>query len=160
MIPKYEQMNHKPTTALFAGSFNPFTIGHRSIADRALRIADRLVIGFGVNPGKPDPDATRRIGNVKRLYEHDPRVTVVQYSGLTAEFARECGADFMVRGIRTATDFEYERNLADINLKEFGIDTVLLFTLPELSHVSSSMVRELASFGIDVTKYLPQYENN
>ncbi len=142
-------------TALFAGTFNPFTIGHKSIGDRALQIADRLVIGFGVNPDKPDPDAIGRIARVKRLYEDDPRVTVVQYSGLTTDFARECGADFMVRGVRSVADFEYERNLADINLKISGIDTVLLTSLPELSYVSSSMVRELASFGADVTKYLP-----
>ncbi|MDE6006461.1 MAG: pantetheine-phosphate adenylyltransferase [Muribaculaceae bacterium] len=143
-------------TALFAGTFNPFTIGHKSIADRVLQIADRLVIGFGVNPDKPDPGAVSRLAGVKRLYADDPRVTVVQYSGLTTDFARECGADFMIRGVRSVADFEYERNLADINLKISGIETLLLPALPELSYVSSSMVRELAANGVDISPYVPQ----
>lgn len=149
-------MTQRFKTALFAGTFNPFTIGHQSIADRALTIADRLVIGFGVNPEKPDPEAVSRIARVKRLYADNPRVTVVQYSGLTVEFARECGADFMVRGVRTVADFEYERNLADINLKISGIETILLPALPELSFVSSSMVRELEANGADISPYIPR----
>lgn len=151
-------MTQRYKTALFAGTFNPFTIGHKSIADRALRIAEKLVIGFGVNPEKPDPDALGRVADVKRLYADDPRVTVVQYAGLTVDFARECGADFMVRGVRTVADFEYERNLADINLKISGIETILLPALPELSYVSSSMVRELAANGVDVSPYIPRKE--
>ena len=150
-------MTRKYKTALFAGTFNPFTIGHKSIADRALKIADALVIGFGVNPAKPDPDSVARVAAVKRLYADNPRVTVVQYAGLTTEFARECGADFMVRGVRSVADVEYERNLADINLKISGIETVLLPALPELSYVSSSMVRELEANGVDISPYLPRF---
>lgn len=145
----------KERIALFAGSFNPFTRGHRSIADRTLRLCDRLVIGFGANPAKPDGDVTARVAAVKRLYADEPRVTVCIYTGLTALFARECGADFMVRGVRSVADFEYERNLAEVNLKVFGVETLLIPALPELSYVSSSMVRELASHGVDVSEWLP-----
>lgn len=145
----------KPRTALFAGSFNPFTLGHKSIADRALALCDRLVIGIGVNPGKPAAGIENRVAAVKRIFAADPRVEVYLYGGLTTDFARECGADFMVRGVRSVADFEFERNLADINFKLSGIDTVLLTALPELSHISSSMVRELASYGVDVSPYLP-----
>ncbi|MDE7180211.1 MAG: pantetheine-phosphate adenylyltransferase [Muribaculaceae bacterium] len=148
MTPKYK-------TALFAGTFNPFTTGHKSIADRALKLADRLVIGFGVNISKSDPGAISRIARVKELYADNPAVTVVQYSGLTTDFARECGADFMVRGVRSVADFEYERNLADVNLKLSGIETILLPALPELSYVSGSMVRELIAHGADASPYLP-----
>lgn len=149
-------MTPKFKTALFAGSFNPFTLGHKSIADRTLKFCDRLVIGFGTNPDKHDSDVVARIADVKRIYADDQRVSVVQYVGLTVDFARECGADFMVRGVRSVADFEFERNLADINLRISGIETLLLTALPELSYVSSSMVRELKANGVDVSPYLPQ----
>lgn len=149
-------MTPKSRTALFAGSFNPFTIGHKSIVDRTLSLCDRVVIGLGANPDKPDDSVDARIKAIERVYADDPRVTVERYSGLTVDFARECGADFMVRGVRSVADFEYERNLADVNLHISGIETLLLTALPELSYISSSMVRELASHGRDVTGYLPK----
>lgn len=148
MTPKYK-------TALFAGSFNPFTIGHKSIVDRTLRICDRVVVGFGSNPGKPDTGLVERIAATKRVFAGEPRVTVVQYGGLTVDFARECGADFMVRGVRGTADYEYERNLAEVNLRISGIETLLMPALPELGYVSSSMVRELAANGRDVREFLP-----
>lgn len=149
-------MTPKFRTALFAGSFNPFTIGHKSIVDRTLSLCDRVVIGLGANPDKPDDSVDARIKAIERVYADDPRVTVERYSGLTVDFARKCGADFMVRGVRSVADFEYERNLADVNLHISGIETLLLTALPELSYISSSMVRELASHGRDVTGYLPK----
>lgn len=149
-------MTPKFRTALFAGSFNPFTIGHKSIVDRTLSLCDRVVIGLGANPDKPDDSVDARIKAIERVYADDPRVTVERYSGLTVDFARECGADFMVRGVRSVADFEYERNLADVNLHISGIETLLLTAMPELSYISSSMVRELASHGRDVTGYLPK----
>lgn len=148
-------MTQKYKTALFAGTFNPFTIGHKSIVDRTLRLCDRVVIGFGYNRDKPDSDIESRMAEAERAFSQDPRVSVARYSGLTVDFARECGADFMVRGVRGTTDFEYERNLAEINLRISGIETVLLPALPELSYVSSSMVRELAANGRDVKEFLP-----
>ena len=148
MTPKYR-------TALFAGSFNPFTTGHKSIVDRTLRVCDRVVVGFGSNPAKPDAGLAGRMESVRRVFADEPRVEVASYSGLTVEFARECGADFMVRGVRGVSDYEYERNLAEVNLRISGIETLLMPSLPELGFVSSSMVRELAANGRDVSEFLP-----
>ena len=149
-------------TALFAGSFNPFTLGHLRIAERALNIADRVVIavGYNINKGAPE-DLESRIDQIRRAVAplNKPsaaeRVQVTGYAGLTADFARKIGADFLVRGIRGVADFEYERNLADVNLKVLGIDTVLLCAEPEHGYISSSVVRELAANGFDVSSLLP-----
>lgn len=152
MTPKYR-------TALFAGSFNPFTVGHKSIVDRILPLCDRVVIGIGINPDKPDEGIEARTAAVESIYAGDPRVSVARYTGLTADFARKCGASFMVRGVRSVADFEYERNLADVNLRISGIETLLLPALPELACISSSMVRELASHGHDVSGFIPDKTN-
>lgn len=141
---------------LFAGSFNPFTIGHKSIVERTLAICDRVVVGVGYNPAKPADDAEERVETIRRIFAGEPRVEAELYSGLTVDFARKCGADFMVRGVRGVNDFEYERNLAEVNLRISGIETLLMPALPELSFVSSSMVRELAANGYDVSGFLPE----
>lgn len=144
-------------TALFAGSFDPFTIGHKSIVDRALPLFDRIIIGIGVNSSKKQwQSVEERLHTIKTLYSHEPRVTVASFSGLTADAARGLGADLLLRGVRSVADFEYERQLADINRNISGLESVLIYTLPELASVSSSMVRELASFGVDVSSYLPK----
>lgn len=148
-------MTQRSKTALFAGSFNPFTIGHKSIVDRTLQFCDRIVIGIGYNPAKTGDNPEARMAEIARIYADAPRVSVECYTGLTVDFARRCGADFMVRGVRGCTDFEYERNLAETNLRISGIETVLLPALPELSFVSSSMVRELAANGRDISEFLP-----
>ena len=93
---------------------------------------------------------------IRELYADEPRIKVEAYSGLTIDFARECGAKFIVRGIRTVRDFEYEETIADINRKMAGIETILLFTEPELTSISSTIVRELLQFGKDVTPFLPE----
>lgn len=142
-------------TALFPGSFNPFTVGHKSIVERALLICDRLIIAIGVNPEKGNADVERRIAEIQRIFRDDERVEVAAYTGLTVEFARRAGASFMVRGVRNAQDFDYERNLADINRDISGMETIFIPTLPEMGFISSSMVRELDSNGIDTGKYLP-----
>lgn len=152
-------MTPKFKTALFAGSFNPFTLGHQSIVDRTLNISDKVIIGFGYNIEKPDPYMDANIERVLKLYACNPRVSVAKYCGLTVDFAKECGADFLVRGVRNISDFEYERNLAETNLRISGIETILLPTLPELSFISSSMVRELRHFGRDVSEFLPENKN-
>lgn len=142
--------------ALFAGSFDPFTVGHKSIVDRGLEIFDEIVIGVGVNAGKRGwQPVEERVERLRRLYAGDERVRVETYSGLTIEAARKMGAKFLLRGVRTVADFEYERQLADVNRNLSGVETVLLYALPELASVSSSMVRELASYGVDVSPYVP-----
>ncbi len=143
--------------ALFAGSFNPFTIGHASIVERGLQLFDRVVIGIGVNADKPTSgaEAAERAEALQKLYADEPRVGVMTYSGLTVDAAATIDAKFLLRGVRSVRDFEYERDLADVNRRLSGIETVLLYALPELSAISSSVVRELKSYGKDVTPYLP-----
>ena len=142
-------------TALFAGSFNPFTIGHADIVERALLIFDRVVIGVGANMSKPETDSADRVAVISALYAGEERVNVMQYKGLTADLCHSVRADVLLRSVRSAADYDYERNLAEINLKVLGVDTVLMVADPALSFVSSSMVRELKAFGHDVSKFLP-----
>jgi pantetheine-phosphate adenylyltransferase len=142
-------------TAFFPGSFNPFTIGHASIVDRALEIFDNVIIGVGVSAEKPATDIAERITAIKRCYEDNPRVTVISYTALTAVVAKQIGASAIVRGVRSVKDFEYERDMADINRRINGMETVLFYSLPELSAISSSVVRELSSYGVDPAQFLP-----
>ncbi|MBO4945330.1 MAG: pantetheine-phosphate adenylyltransferase [Muribaculaceae bacterium] len=144
-------------TGIFPGSFNPFTLGHLSIVERALPLFDRLVIAVGVNANKAtDPrELEARLEAIRRATSGMPGVEVASYSGLTVDFARETGASFIVRGVRSVADFEYERQIADVNRTLTGIETVLLLATPELASVSSSIVRELQAYGCDVTKFLP-----
>lgn len=147
--------------AVFPGSFDPFTIGHKDIADRALRMFDHLVIGIGYNIHKVSGDSIAdRMSAIRAIYCGDDRVTVEAYTGLTVDFARRCGADFIVRGLREVKDFEYERNLADTNAAISDIETVFLTARPELGFISSSMVRELTSNGYDASRFLPERTNN
>lgn len=143
--------------AIFPGTFDPFTVGHFSVVKRALTFMDEIVIGIGINESKRTWFPTeKRVQMIRELYADEPRIKVEAYSGLTIDFARECGAKFIVRGIRTVRDFEYEETIADINRKMAGIETILLFTEPELTSVSSTIVRELLQFGKDVTPFLPE----
>ena len=142
--------------ALFVGSFDPFTIGHQAIVSRALPLFDRLVIGVGVNERKQTIfSSEERVDTLRQLYANEPRVSVVAYTDLTVDLARREGATFIVKGVRSMKDFEYEREQADINRRLTGIDTLLFFADPELASISSSMVRELMHFGRDVTPFLP-----
>lgn len=144
--------------ALFPGSFNPFTVGHDSVVRRALQLFDRVVIAIGCNLSKPGSmdDAGRRADALRRHYAAEIEagcIEVMTYSGLTVDACRDCGASFMLRGVRTVADFEYERTLADVNRAIAGIETVMLPTLPELAAISSSMVRELKSYGRDTSAF-------
>ena len=145
-------------TGIFVGSFNPFTIGHDSIVTRALPLFDRLVIGVvGDQVHKPDmPSAEERIKAIADLYHDEPRIEVKPYYGLAVDFARAENAHFIVKGVRSVKDFEYEREQADINREAGGIETVLLYAEPQLASISSTLVRELRHFGQDVSKYLPK----
>ena len=148
-------------TGIFVGSFNPFTVGHDSIVRRALPLFDRLVIGVvGDNVHKPDmPSAEERMQVIRELYAGDERIEVKPYQGLAMDFAKAEGAQFIVKGVRTVSDFEYEQWQADFNRRLGGIETILLYTEPELASVSSSALRELAHFGVDVSEFLPKKPN-
>lgn len=144
--------------AVFAGSFDPYTIGHDDIAWRALRLFDRLVIVVARNPEKHYMFSTEeRVEAIRKLYRHDTRVSVVAYGGMIVDIAAEVGARFQVRGVRTAMDFEYERVEAEYNDKLGGLETVLLYSKPQFSTISSTAYRTLVYFHKDeeARKMLP-----
>ena len=145
---------------LFAGSFDPFTIGHDDLVRRTLGVVDELHILVGVNVGKQyDTAPDVRVRQIAELYRDEPRITVASTEGLTAHYARRVGATILIRGIRSVRDIEAEREMAETNLSHFGLDTLFFFTRPELAAISSHLVRELAHFGEDVTPYLPKRNN-
>ena len=145
-------------TGIFVGSFNPFTIGHNSIVTRALPLFDRLVIGVvGEQVHKPDlPSAQERVKAIANLYADEPRIEVKAYYGLAVDFAKAENAHFIVKGVRSVKDFEYEREQADINRQLSGVETILLYSEPQYASISSTMVREPQHFGVDVSTYLPK----
>lgn len=146
---------------IFVGSFDPFTIGHDSVVRRAVGLFDRLVIGVGVNESKRCMlSAGERVAAIARLYAGDSRISVEQYSDLTADFARRVGAQFIVKGVRSVRDFEFERDQADINRRLTGVETVLLYAEPGMDSISSTVVRELKHFGRDVEEFLPKAETD
>jgi pantetheine-phosphate adenylyltransferase len=143
--------------AIFPGSFDPFTIGHASIVRRGLEMFDKIVIGVGYNTNKRSfltPE--ERVAAIEKVYASEARVKVVAYDDLTADLARREQARFVLRGIRSVKDFEYERDIAGINHRLSGVETVLLFTEPHYADISSTIVRELLAFGKDVSEFLPQ----
>ena len=145
--------------AIFPGTFDPFTIGHDALVRRALNIVDELYIAIGINTEKRTMHTLEeRMERIAALYQEISCIHVVSYEGLTTDFAQSIGAQFIIRGVRSVVDFEYERNIADINRMLTGIDSLLLISEPEYAAISSSMVRELAHFGKDISKYLPAKE--
>lgn len=147
-------------TAIFTGTFNPFTTGHEDIVERALTLFDRIVIGVGYNISK-DTDgsgAQERAAAIKAHFIGNDRVEVATYSDLTADFARRHDAVAIIRGVRNTKDYEYEREQAHWNrILGNGLETVILFASPDVGEVSSSVVRELHHFGRDVRPYLPEH---
>lgn len=143
--------------ALFPGTFDPFTIGHQSLVTRGLTLVDEIIIAIGVNDKKLTYfSLEKRIKAIKCLYRNEPRVSVITYNSLTVDFAAEVGAQFILRGIRTVNDFEYEKSIADVNRILSGIETFILFTEPEYTHISSSIVRELLRYGKDISLFVPK----
>lgn len=142
--------------AIFPGSFDPFTIGHHDIVMRALNLFDEIIIGIGHNYTKRETfPLCERLAAIQRIYDNEPRVRVEVYDGLTVDFAAQHNAQFILRGVRSTQDFEYERNIAETNKQLSGIETVLLYTRPEYAHISSTLVRDLHSHGKDISQYLP-----
>lgn len=142
-------------TAIFAGSFDPFTIGHADIVERGLRLFDKVIIAIGYNENKKAmATQERRMYAIEEKYKGNPAVEVMLYTGLTVDLVRLTGADALLRGARSGQDFEFERNLADTNRAIAGVETVILVARPEYAFISSSMVRELIHNGYDVERFV------
>lgn len=143
--------------AIFPGSFDPFTVGHASIVRRALPLFDRIVIAVGINKAKRSLyPIERRLKEIRELYSDEPHISVESYDTLTTDFARHVGAHYILRGLRSVRDFEYERDIAEMNSMMDNIETVFLLTEHQYACISSSAVRELISYGKDVSHYLPK----
>ncbi len=143
-------------TALFPGTFDPFTRGHESIVKRTLSFMDQVVIAIVDNSEKhPLLMPERRLKMISDFYAGDSRIKVVTFSGPTTDVALQYGADVIVRGVRGMKDFEYEEMLASVYKDLIGIETILLYTDPELALVSSTVVREMLKYGKDISRYMP-----
>ena len=152
----FESLEFQMRTGLFIGSFDPFTRGHDSIVRRALPLFDRLVIGVGVNERKKYMySAEVRVKTIAQIYAGNNKIEVKAYNDLAVDFAHREGAWFIIKGVRSVKDFEYEREQADINRQIGGIETLFLYAEPRWESVSSSLVRELIHFGRDVKEFLP-----
>lgn len=147
----------KKRIAIFPGSFNPFTRGHQRIVERGLKLFDTIIIAIGKNSEKQaEQSEEERALQIAELYSKNPRVSVQTYETLTVDFAKQVGADFILRGVRTMKDFDYELQMADVNRLLTGIETVVLFAETDKVNISSSLVRELQAFGKDITDFLPE----
>ncbi len=146
---------------LFPGTFDPVTLGHIDIIDRALPLFDKLVIGIGRNVNKvPMFSEEQRLLWIKEIYKGNPKVDAVVYDGLTVDCCKQAGANFILRGIRYVNDFEYEKAIADMNRSLDGhIDTVFLTCLPQFTSVASTLVRDVLKNGGNVSQFLPEVVN-
>ena len=144
--------------ALFPGSFDPFTIGHESIVRRALPLFDKIIIAIGYNSEK-DGFFTldQRLNWINSVFEGEKKIEIEKYQGLTVDFCRKVGARFILRGLRTSSDFEYERAIAQMNkVMHPEIETTFMLTMPEHTHINSTVVREIIRLGGDAHAFLPE----
>ena len=149
-------MKHKPVKAIFPGSFDPSTNGHLDVIGRGNKLFDELIIAVGQSPLKKELfTLDERVEMITELTADMPRVCVRSYNCLTVKFAAQVGADVMLRGLRNLTDVQYEFQLAMTNRSVAGIETVFVMTSEEFGFVNSSMVREVAMLGGDVSKLIP-----
>ncbi len=148
-------------TCLFPGTFDPVTLGHTDIINRAIPLFDKLVIGIGRNVNKvPMFSEDQRLQWLLDIYKDEPRVEAVVYDGLTVNCCKSVGANFILRGIRYVNDFEYEKAIADMNRSIDGhIETVFLTCLPQYTSVASTLVRDVLKNGGDVSQFLPKVVN-
>lgn len=143
--------------AVFPGSFDPFTIGHESIVRRALSMFDEIIIMIGYNSNKRAYyPISKRKEWIKRVFENEPKVKVGKFEGLTVDYCRKVHAQYILRGLRTASDFEYERAIAQINKRMYPeIETVFLLTSPEYTAITSTIVRDILRHKGDASIFLP-----
>lgn len=143
---------------LFPGTFDPVTLGHTDIIDRALPLFDELIIGIGINATKvPMFSVEQRVEWIQEIYKNEPKIKVASYEGLTVNFCKVVNARFILRGIRYVSDFEYEKAIADINRKmEHEVETIFLTCSPEYSTIASTLVRDVIRHGGDAAQFLPE----
>lgn len=145
-------------TAIFPGSFDPYTLGHHDIVMRSLNLFDEVIIGIGYNSSKKTRyfEIDDMVQKVESVYENIPRVKVIVYNELTSTLAKKHEAQFLVRGLRNTTDFEYENTISQMNrYLNAELETVFLITSPRYAAISSTIIREVHRFGGDVTEFLP-----
>ncbi|MFN0293843.1 pantetheine-phosphate adenylyltransferase [Pedobacter helvus] len=144
--------------ALFPGSFDPITIAHVDIVKRSLPLFDKIVVGIGLNSSKQNfLSAEKREEIVKSIFAENANVEIQTYQGLTIDFAKKIGATYMVRGIRSASDFEYERAIAQINKTMMpDVETIILLSRPEYTAISSTIVRDILRNNGDVSQFVPK----
>lgn len=145
--------------AIYPGSFDPVTLGHLDIIERAAKIVDELIVAVLMNGSKsPLFTVDERVDMLRKVTNHIENVKIMSFSGLLVDFAKECDASIIIRGLRAITDFEYELQMAQTNhILNDNIDTVFLTSNLEYSYLSSSTVKEVASFGGDISKFVPEY---
>lgn len=144
-------------TALFPGSFDPFTKGHESIIQKAIPLFDKIVIGIGINSGKNYFfDLEKRKAQISKIYESFPMVVVKTYQKLTVEYCKDIEAQYILRGLRDTNDFEYEKAIAQMNLAISGIETVFFMTDPAVAPISATIVREIARNKGDISPFVSE----
>ncbi|SHF73372.1 Phosphopantetheine adenylyltransferase [Mariniphaga anaerophila] len=145
-------------TAIFPGSFDPFTIGHESIVRRALPMFDKIIVMIGFNANKKSfYPLEKRLKWINQVFKDDDRVEVTVYEGLTVDFCKQVNANYILRGLRTSSDFEYERAIAQMNKKMHPeIETFFLLTLPEHTPVNATIIRDIVFHGGDASMFLPK----
>ncbi|UYQ94256.1 pantetheine-phosphate adenylyltransferase [Chitinophaga horti] len=143
---------------LFPGTFDPVTFGHTDVIDRAIDLFDELIIGIGVNAGKqPMYSVEQRVAWIKEIYKDQPKIKVASYEGLTVNFCKKVNAQFILRGIRYVSDFEYEKAIADMNrMMDDSIETIFLTCSPRYSTVASTLVRDVIRNGGDASQFVPE----
>lgn len=144
-------------TAVFPGSFDPITRGHESVIRRALSLFDEIFVSIGVNADKKGYfSVEERITFIEKVFEDEPRIKVTQYSGLTVDYCKQVNAQYLLRGLRTSADFEFERSIGQVNKKlNPHIETVFLLTDPQYTSLNSSIVRDILRHGGDVSQFIP-----
>ena len=149
---------NKKIIAVYPGSFDPITLGHEDLVKRALSFCDKIIIGVGVNIDKKYLfTLEQRINLIRQTFEKYDNVSVDGYTGLTVDFCRKVGANYILRGLRTAADFEFERIVAQVNKKLFpDIETILLLASNEFSSLNSSVVRDILVNGGDISQFVPK----
>tara|TARA_B100001142_G_C13827677_1_gene459139 strand:- start:18 stop:476 length:459 start_codon:yes stop_codon:yes gene_type:complete len=145
-------------TAIFPGSFSPFTLGHKSVVDRALPLFDKIIIAIGINSEKNEYfSIEERKQWIKAIYKDNSKIAVESYEGLTVDLCELVGANYIVRGLRDSHDFKYEKNIAQTNTDlNDKVETIFIITHGAISHISSSIIRDIIKNGGDVSQFLPK----